>query len=302
MAGLWLAAAAALCMDSGSGATSAQSFKIGRGARPTALGGAYLALADDALAILWNPAGLVQPRDTQVALSHLTWFGDVNDEDICVVQPIYGLGAWGIGATYLYTNDVYRDNWGNAGDTFSVFDFSWQLAYALEITPSFSVGATYKTIRQGYGTHFSMGSGFDAGIQARRFFKLPLSVGLGIFNTGTQVAMGESLSLLPLALKAGFAFNPLDQLTLAAEFEHQPIEFFNKYHFGGEYGWTSNGLKTALRAGYIVGPENHLGGFSGASLGFGLGAGPYQLDYAVVGYGDLGLTHRVTLIYSFGVN
>jgi hypothetical protein len=161
---------------------------------------------------------------------------------------------------------------------------------------------TYKTIRQGYDTAFSMGSAFDLGFQSRKVFKLPLSLGLGIFNVGTPLAVGQDVSMLPLALKGGFAFNPAKGLTLAAEYEHQPVDFLNKYHFGVEFAWTVNGLKTAVRAGYVVGPENYLGGTSGASAGVGLGWGAYQIDYAAVGYGDLGLTHRMTLVYSFGVN
>src|SRR6185369_3666606 len=109
-----------------------------RGARPTALGGAYIALADDAEAILWNPAGLTALRDVQVTASHLSYFGDVNDEFLAFAQPIYSLGA-----------------------TFTDFDFSMQLASAIDFLKYFSGGASYKILRQGYAGNFAMGSAFD---------------------------------------------------------------------------------------------------------------------------------------------
>ena len=40
------------------GTTAAQFLKIGVGARAIGMGGAFVAVADDATAIYWNPAGI----------------------------------------------------------------------------------------------------------------------------------------------------------------------------------------------------------------------------------------------------
>jgi hypothetical protein len=42
----------------GSSATGFTFMRIGVGARPVGMGGAYTAVADDANALFWNPAGL----------------------------------------------------------------------------------------------------------------------------------------------------------------------------------------------------------------------------------------------------
>ncbi len=42
------------------GTSAAQFLKIGAGARAEALGQAYVAISNDASALFWNPAGLVQ--------------------------------------------------------------------------------------------------------------------------------------------------------------------------------------------------------------------------------------------------
>jgi long-chain fatty acid transport protein len=54
-----------VALADGVGAFSA--FKNGIGARALAMGGAFVAVADDATAVYWNPAGLAQVADTRIA-------------------------------------------------------------------------------------------------------------------------------------------------------------------------------------------------------------------------------------------
>lgn len=285
----------------GSANTSGTSLKLGRGARPTALGGAYMALANDAEAILWNPAGLTALRDIQVTASHLSYFGDVNDEFLAFAQPIYSMGAaWGLGTTYLYTSDVYRDAWGVRGDTFTDFDFSIQLAYAMDFLKYFSAGASYKILRQGYASNFAMGSAFDLGLQSRGLMEKRLSLGLGALNLGTPMALGDAVNNLPITFKGGAAWWMRPDWVLAVEYSHQPIDFINRWHAGSEFTFEQDRLRGALRAGYTLGPEASLGNLAGLTGGLGLGLGSYQVDYSFVPAGDLGASHRFTLTYSFG--
>jgi hypothetical protein len=285
----------------GSANVSGTSLKLGRGARPTALGGAYMALANDAESILWNPAGLTALRDIQVTASHLSYFGGVNDEFLAFAQPIYSMGAaWGLGTTYLYTDDVARDNWGNRGDTFTDFDFSMQVAYAMDFLKYFSGGFTYSLLRQGYAGNFSMGSAFDLGFQTRRLMDNRLSLGLGALNLGTPMAIGDAVNNLPITFKGGAAWWVTPGWVLAAEYSHQPIDFINRWHAGTEYTWEQDRMKVSLRAGYSLGPEADQGSLAGLTGGLGVGLGSYQVDYSFVPAGDLGASHRFTLTYSFG--
>ncbi len=298
-----LAGPAGLLADGnyGSAATSGTSFKLGLGARPAAMGGAYLALAKGADSLYWNPAGLTQLRDIQASFDHLSWFQGVNDEAVQYGQPLYNLNsAFGLGLSYLYATDISRDNWGNPGPSFTDFDFSAQAAYAMSVTDDLSLGMTYKIIRQGYASAFSMGSGFDFGMQYLHFLNQPLRLGLGMFNVGTPLSLGSSLALLPWTLKGGLAWTPAPRLNLEADYSYQPLDYFSEVSVGGEYTWRADPFLATLRAGYLIGPQNALGLLAGASVGLGLGWHSYQLDYALVPYGDLGLTHRITLTYTFG--
>jgi len=109
----------------GSAVTSVTSLKLPLGARAAGMAGAYTALGDDSLSILYNPAGLTELREVQMEASHLEWLDGVRDDSVNIGVPIFGMGAWGLGATYLYSQDSERDNWGNlTGRTFNDFDFS----------------------------------------------------------------------------------------------------------------------------------------------------------------------------------
>lgn len=300
LAALLLAAAPVHAeLPMGGGSTSAVSFKLARGARPVSLGNAYLALASGADSVLWNPAGLNQLRTGEATFGHLSYLDGVNDDYLLMGLPIYGLGAWGLGLSYLYASDEGYDNWGNKGADFQVFDFSAQASFAYEGPDDFHVGATYKILRQGYATQFSMGSAFDLGLQWRGFFKR-LDFGAGLFNVGTPIALGSTFGLPPLTWKGGASLRLGEPWTVAAEFEHQPLDHFNKWHAGTEYAYALDPVRLALRAGYTLGPEQALGALAGLAAGFGVAYGAWTVDYALSALGDLGLGHRLSLTWRSG--
>src|SRR5260221_3260862 len=74
--------------------------KIAVGARPAAMGEAYLALSDDSSGYYWNPAGAAQITMPEVSLMHLAYFGDVNYETVGFAMPWAGQGI-GLGITWL---------------------------------------------------------------------------------------------------------------------------------------------------------------------------------------------------------
>jgi long-subunit fatty acid transport protein len=60
-------------------ATSAAQFlKIGAGCRAAALGGAYVAMADDAAALFWNPSGLARLNRSEILFMHAQWLADTD--------------------------------------------------------------------------------------------------------------------------------------------------------------------------------------------------------------------------------
>jgi hypothetical protein len=296
-----LAAAPSLKADgSNQGVTAVNSFKLLEGARPAGMGGAFVAVADDANSMYYNPAGLSDLHDTQLTGSHLEWLDGVKQDQAALAMPIYGTGAWGLAADYLYAQDQGRDAMGNPTGTFKDFNFSARASMAVQLGDNASAGGTYKIYQDGYGHSVSMGSAFDFGLKAA-FAQRHVTLGLGAMNLGTWSAIGSTSYPLPYLVQGGLAWKPLNAWTLAASYSYEPSEYLSTWRLGTEWNLpVSDSISAAFRGGYIIDPANADGSLSGVTGGLGVSWSGLQLDYAVAPQGDLGISYRVSLTYNFG--
>ena len=285
---------------SGSAATTFPSLKLERGARAAAMGGAYVAAADGIDAMFYNPAGLAGLRRLELFAGHNSWIEGISDQQIAFGMPWYGMGAWGFSATYLSAMTQGRDDFGQPTQDVGIFDFTAQASLTIEWNRYVSTGASYRLMRQGYTYLSSMGSSFDFGIQIRKLMDRKLTLGFSTVNMGTEIALGESLTPLPWETRAGAALELFSRrLLLSAELGYQPHTFFTKTRLGMEVALPAGSMNTALRAGYVIGPQQQAGGMSGLNLGGGVGLGGIDLDYSWQPVGDFGDSHRVSLTYTF---
>jgi len=88
------------------GISTAEFLKIGVGGRASALGDAFVAIANDASALYWNPAGLVQFKDDQVMFSHNMWVVDINHDFFGAVYHLDEANAFGVAFTSLSMQDM----------------------------------------------------------------------------------------------------------------------------------------------------------------------------------------------------
>src|ERR1017187_5443745 len=131
-----------------SGTEGAAFLDIPVGAGPAAMGSAYSALAADAYAPIYNPAGLGFLRAPQMAAQHLSYLESIHDEFGSVVVPLSSAedsvrGAMGASIQYLGTGDIPgTDNSpaGNSIGNFSAHYAAYSLAYGRKISDSFSLG------------------------------------------------------------------------------------------------------------------------------------------------------------------
>lgn len=218
---------------------------LGGGAKSMAMGGAFTAVADDATASFWNPAGLAvflggqdYSRDWQVIMMHSERFGDIIDYNFASAAfPIRaGESAWGLTLIHMGIDDIRiipftQDMIGNTDydDRFepwrgeylkdfdysrypleSVNDFALFLSYA-QVMEFGAVGASVKFIRNDQVTGVtSFGLGLDVGFLKRDLWR-DLCFGAKLQDaTGTYISWstGEREFIYP-ALKLGFAY-PLD--------------------------------------------------------------------------------------------
>ena len=295
-----IAAVPALARDGGSAFTGFQSLKFQRGARATALGGAYDSLATGADALFWNPAGMGGLARTQVFGGQRLWIAGIQDSQLAIGVPWYGYGAWALGSTYLGTTLEGRDDWGNVTEDFNAFDFTLHAALTLEPARWIAAGAAYKILRQGYGTQYSMGSAFDAGVVFKRLWGDRLRFSLASRNMGTDTAIGSRLTPLPWQIRGGGSMAVIqDMLTLAVDVAYEPHHDAVNYHYGAEYTDQLGRLGLALRAGWTDSKARVAGDLAGLALGGGVELLGLAVDYAWQPVGDFGDSHTLSLTYTF---
>ncbi|PIU19304.1 MAG: hypothetical protein COT18_08215, partial [Elusimicrobia bacterium CG08_land_8_20_14_0_20_59_10] len=264
------------------------------GARPVALGGAYTALAQDANALLYNPAGLGEINEQQAVFMHNSYFQDITQEYIAYASP----QGWGLSCNYLDFGSVSRttikNHTGGLGSV-GLTDLALSAGYGAPIGVSFVGGAGIKYIRESIAGVSGTGFGLDLGLlyYPRSLEKAVL--GLSVQNLGPSVKFQDKKEAMPLNLRLGAAYNfavkgqeAVVSADLSKAREDELI--------------ISAGVETviskvvAVRLGY--GTRNEAG--SGITMGLGYAYHDFDFDYAFVPFGDLGAAHRLSVGYKWG--
>src|SRR5262249_46828080 len=131
------------------GETGMASLKLGVGARPMALGSAYVAIVDDPTATYWNAAGLAAVRGTQITAMHNQWIQDFRQEYAAVGLPL-GKGALGVSFSGFYTSSPLdgRDDVGNPTQDIGFNDLAMTAAYGRPIATGLDAGLAVRYLRE----------------------------------------------------------------------------------------------------------------------------------------------------------
>ncbi|MEW6556942.1 MAG: UPF0164 family protein [Elusimicrobiota bacterium] len=102
--------------------TGASFLNIGTSARATSLGGAYVAVANDASAINYNPAGLSQLNRSEIVGQHTEWISDIRHDFLAGAFPLRN-STVGFSVIYLSQGKIEgRDENRNITNSFSAYD------------------------------------------------------------------------------------------------------------------------------------------------------------------------------------
>ncbi len=291
------------------GLTVLNFLEIGAGARAAALGNAFVAVADDASATYWNPAGLLAIERNDVLGTHNAWIQDLRHE-FAAFGARRGRHAIGLSFIGLYTDDIdARNEVGDYVGQFGYSDNAFAASYAFQVSNTLGLGTTARYLRESVIGVPEMGgsseippdntlSGFAFDFGGS--WKTPaegLTAGAAIRNLGGQLSYdfdGAQSFDLPTALQAGLALRRPDSrggmLTLSGDF--LAVRGADaSMRVGAEYAYRGQFL---VGAGYKTGLENE-----NVSFGVGYEKG-VRVHYAFTPlYNDLGNSHRIALGYAW---
>lgn len=173
------------------GTVSAPFLEINVGSRAIGMGGAFVAIANDATALYWNPAGISRLPGHELVFIHSAWLADINYDFVGAVFQLKNNGAIGISLISLSTAEMKVrtvDQPEGTGEMFSVGDLALGLAYARNLTERFSIGVNGKFIQQNIWNMSATGFAIDIGT----LFTTPfagMKIGMSISNFGGKLQM-----------------------------------------------------------------------------------------------------------------
>jgi len=156
---------------------SNEFMSIGVDAAALGMSNAVTANSGDVNSGYWNPAGLMEVKDKQLALMHASYFANIAQYDYAAfAMPIDEKSAFGISVIRFGVDDILNttqliDDQGNIDynriSLFSAADYGVTLSYARKaLLDGFTYGVNAKVIRRVIGKFAnSYGFGFDFGMQ-----------------------------------------------------------------------------------------------------------------------------------------
>jgi len=292
------------------GISTAQFLKIGVGGRASAMGESFIAIADDASALYWNPAGLAQFNKNQLIISHNVWVVDINNDFIGAVYHLDDDNSFGASLTAVTMDDMPVTTefapFGT-GEYFGYTDIAVSITYARKMTKEFSFGGSVKYIEETLdklkmrGFMIDLGTYYRTGLGSTRF-------AVTVSNFGSELAPDGQVTLVgnrevsewqsfapPTVFRIGFAFEPYEteehRITTSIQLNH-PNDNSENVAIGAEYAWQKMFF---LRGGYRFNVDEQ-------NFSFGLGVqvpisiAEFSFDYAYTNFEKLGSAHRFSII------
>lgn len=288
------------------GATGASFLKVSPGPRASGMGESFVGLADDVNTIYYNPAGLATLKRQELTLMHNELFADVRQEWLAYAYPTETLGSFALSVDvqHIQPFDSFDAN-NSPGTKISAQDAAYELAYALRLTDSLTVGGAGKLIKSRLDNVYAVGAAFDAGVLYETRVD-GLKLGASALNMGPPMRFISEYFNLPLAGKAGFSYKFSQLQDRGHEFTlvSDVTVYRDRNAFAGVGIEYLRQGSLALRAGWT--------GFQTAGYGMTLGAGvdinrltkgrlpEISFDYGYEGLGDVGQSHRASMTFRFG--
>lgn len=260
--------------------------------RAAAMGSAFTGVADDASALLFNPAGLGGLRRGEAGLhSDLGWTG-LFRETAVVGLPLGPAGGAGFSFSYLdHGTFEGRDNVGSLAAGYGANRMAFQAGWGLLLIPEASLGLDLRYVRQTLADNTTSVLAPEVGILVRPI--KGVQAGFDYLHAGWGDMNGTLLSTWRFGVSWREKLDPSLGFLLAGD---NSLDVNSNHHFqaGLEMSYLSRFFVRTGYQGYIQGR-----GYDGFSFGAGFDLAGLILDYAFLPNGELGDNHRFSLTYPF---
>ena len=316
------------------GTTAANFLKLEVGARAVSLAGAFTALANDATALYWNPAGIAYSDHFSATYSNTNLYADIRHQFVGFIFPYY-TNFFGVSFNYVDIGKIERTTEFEPDGTglfFQNFSMSVAVSYARMLTDRITFGVSGKYVHEQIWQEKADGLAGDIGL----IFTPGLSglrLGMSITNFGPNMAMNEGplqtfyyaplpdqpgtgnrnleakLEVLDYALpisfqmgvaldlagpKSVFMQNPSNRISFILEV-NDSFDNPMRAKWALEYEWRKIlALRTGYKQNYDLAEFTWGGGINIPIRGMKL-----RFDYGMAQYGDLGNIHVTTIQLGF---
>jgi len=272
------------------GTTTANFLEYGFGSAGSAMGDAYVSMANDLSSAYWNPAGLAYMEQSEAMFMQQPWLVDINTSFAAAGIVLPRVGTLALSLISVNYGDMEVTTLAmqeGTGEKFSTNDAAINISYGRKLATWFSFGASAKFISSGIMHTKASAFAMDLGVIINTHFFSPdgnringLNLGMSISNYGTRMKY-DGVDLinpidispdeegnfrdvpgqfrmqeweLPLLFRVGISINPIvterQKLTLAIDGLH-PNNNAESVNTGVQYSFKfSNVSKVFLRAGY----------------------------------------------------
>ena len=242
---------------------------ISPGARAGGMGEAQVAVANDAYASYWNPAGLAYQEGSELAFMHVNWLPNLADdmyyEFLGYRKSFPNLGT--IGGHLIYLNlgeQVRMDEYAQYQGKFTSYMMAGAISYSQKINETSSFGLNAKLSYQhlvelGTGSEKGKGTsidfGFDVGYMKKGWLLPTLDLGITMTNIGPKVSFidPDQADPQPTNLTFGFAYelfnSEVNRLSVVYDMDKLLVASYPDMDWDGDGiigGFDSNG-KSSLK-------------------------------------------------------
>ena len=177
------------------------------GARPAGLGDTFVAIADDANAVFWNPGGMYQIEVITVGGMYNIMSMDRHHYKGSIIYPYSKVSTFALMWNCFGVSNIDgRDENGNPTETFSDNEMSITMGYCYKLPTDIGLGANFKYLMHTLQDNQATGIGFDIGIHKKIS---DFSLGSSISNLGANLKWDTNSCLeeeIPTTIRAGVAY------------------------------------------------------------------------------------------------